>query len=279
MEEVVAEQHSFIRTMTVALLLVAIVSGAAGIFLVDWFLVRPINILSNAAERYTSSEKGNELRKFSTLSIHTRDEVEALAHSMARMEQEINEHIANLLSTTKALVSTQEEAEQMNRLASIDALTKVRNKRSYLLATETLDDAIRKGNARFSMLMIDLNNLKKMNDTYGHEKGDESITDLCHVVCSVFKHSPVFRIGGDEFAVILENDDYINAEALIDRFNKEVEQLQKDESLPPWKRISAAVGCASYDPALDTDAESVLRRADALMYERKKNMKGLSRDS
>jgi len=66
-----------------------------------------------------------------------------LAHSMAVMEKDINEHIANLLSTTQALVSTQAKAGQMDQLASIDALTKVRNKRGYDQETKRLDQAFR----------------------------------------------------------------------------------------------------------------------------------------
>lgn len=121
--------------------------------------------------------------------------------------------------------------------------------------------------------MIDLNDLKMMNDSYGHDKGDISINTLCHVVCSVFKHSPVFRIGGDEFVAILENEDYENADALVARFDAEVEKVHQDDSLPPWKRITAAIGCARFDPAADADTEAVFKRADAAMYERKKKMK------
>ena len=273
MDAVMTEERSFIRTIALALLGVTLVVGALGIWLVDWFLVRPINILSNAAEHYTSEEEGT----FTSLSIHTRDEVEALAHSMAIMEKDIHEHIANLLATTQALVTTQAKAEQMDKLASIDALTKVRNKRAYDLEAKRLEQSIQAEEARFGLLMIDLNDLKKMNDTYGHDKGNISINTLCQLVCRVFKHSPVFRIGGDEFVVILEEQDYDNVEALVKALNIEVERLRNDETLPPWKRITAAVGFACYDPEVDDTTESVFKRADNAMYERKKQMKGLTR--
>jgi diguanylate cyclase (GGDEF)-like protein len=273
MDAVVTEEYRFIRTIALALLALAVVAGALGIWLVDWFLVRPINMLSNAAERYTNGEEGEQMQQFASLSIHARDEVEALAHSMAVMEKDINEHIANLLSTTQALVSTQAKAERMDQLASIDALTKVRNKRSYDRETKRLNQEIQAGKACFGLMMIDLNDLKKMNDTYGHDKGDIAINALCKLVCSVFKRSPVFRIGGDEFVVILEGQDYDNADTLITRFNAEVEKLRGDETLPPWKRITAAVGCAYFDHGKDTDTDTVFKRADKVMYERKKQMK------
>lgn len=273
MEAVVTQERSFIRTIAMALLAVAVVAGVLGIWLVDWFLVRPINILSDAAERYTSGKEGERMQRFASLSIHTRDEVEALAHSMAVMEKDINEHIANLLSTTQALVSTQAKAEQMNQLASIDALTKVRNKRSYDQETKRLDQAIQAGEARFGLLMIDLNDLKKLNDTYGHDKGDVAINMLCRVVCGVLKHSPVFRIGGDEFVTILEGQDYDNVNTLISRFNAKIEKIREDEALPPWKRITAAMGWACFDSGMDADTQTVFKRADKAMYERKKQMK------
>ena len=274
MEAIAVSQQNFIRNIALALLVLAVVASVIGIFLVDRFLVRPINILSNAAQRYTGEDEGVQLHSFSELSIHTRDEVEALADSMARMEEDINRHIANLLSTTQALVSTQAQAEKMDRLASIDALTKVRNKRGYDQESQRLDQLIQQGNARFCLLMIDLNDLKQINDTYGHDKGDIAITTLCRLVCRTFQHSPVFRVGGDEFVVLLENEDYDHREELIAQFNAEVDRLRQDASLEPWQRISAALGCARFDPAADHSADSVLRRADAAMYRRKKQMKG-----
>jgi len=132
MEAVVTQERNFIRTIALALLGLAVVAGVLGIWLVDWFLVRPINMLSDAAERYTSGKAGEWMQRFASLSIHTRDEVETLAHSMAVMGKDINEHIASLLSTTQALASTQAKAEQMDQLASIDALTKKMKKENVL---------------------------------------------------------------------------------------------------------------------------------------------------
>ena len=120
--------------------------------------------------------------------------------------------------------------------------------------------------------MIDLNNLKVINDEHGHEKGDTAIMNLCHVVCEIFKHSPVYRVGGDEFVVILRNHDFDHAEELIGEFIKKIEETASDESLEPWDRISAALGYAVYAEE-DGDLQTVLKRADDLMYERKKAMK------
>ncbi len=121
--------------------------------------------------------------------------------------------------------------------------------------------------------MVDLNFLKRTNDTYGHEKGNVSIKNLCALVCLVFKHSPVFRVGGDEFVVILKNQDLQNVEHLMSRFNGSLEELQQDSTLEPWERISAAIGYALYDQGLDGSVEDVFKRADKAMYDRKTAMK------
>jgi diguanylate cyclase (GGDEF)-like protein len=80
----------------------------------------------------------------------------------------------------------------------------VRNKRSYVDALDELAKDIEQGIAKFGIAVVDLNYLKMYNDTYGHEKGDIAIRTVCNLTCETFKHSPVFRYGGDEFAVILQ---------------------------------------------------------------------------
>ena len=67
------------------------------------------------------------------------------------------------------------------------------------------------------MGVFDCDNLKQINDQNGHDKGDIYIRAASQLICRVFAHSPVFRIGGDEFAVVLQNEDFINREDLIRR--------------------------------------------------------------
>lgn len=119
--------------------------------------------------------------------------------------------------------------------------------------------------------MVDVNNLKKINDTYGHECGNIAIRECCNLVCRIFSHSPVFRIGGDEFVVVLKNEDYANVEALVAEFNA----AQEKEWDEPWRRVSAALGYALYDEAKDGGLEHVFSRADEAMYRRKREMKAL----
>ena len=107
--------------------------------------------------------------------------------------------------------------------------------------------------------MIDLNGLKKINDTYGHEKGDISINALCQIVCQTF--------------AILENSDYENREALMQSMSDTFMRNMRDNSMPPWERVTAAIGFAAYNPAKKESVDKVFQRADAAMYKNKRAMK------
>ena len=87
-------------------------------------------------------------------------------------------------------------------------------------------------------------------------------------------HSPVFRIGGDEFVVVLKGSDFSIVYSLIANFKHELFMLEKNESLQPWEKISAAIGFAEYDKSKDKNVADVFKRADQKMYEDKKEMKG-----
>ncbi|MBQ7564656.1 MAG: GGDEF domain-containing protein [Lachnospiraceae bacterium] len=125
----------------------------------------------------------------------------------------------------------------------------------------------------YGIAVIDLNFLKKINDTYGHDKGNISIVKLSRMVCSAFAHSPVFRIGGDEFAVILMEHDLQHIEELRTALEEALRISAESENLQPWERISAAIGYAVFDGERDHEVEDVFRRADENMYTRKKEMK------
>ena len=136
-----------------------------------------------------------------------------------------------------------------------------------------LNDTIRLShNAKFALVMLDCNNLKKINDQYGHEKGDLYLRAACDLICRVFTHSPVFRMGGDEFAVILQKDDYEARNDLLKRFDIYADQINEDAE-QPWEEVHIAKGIAVYDPKKDISVESVLQRADTRMYADKKRSK------
>ena len=185
----------------------------------------------------------------------------------------LNEMVDRLNITMRELMNTQQHADAMSRLATRDALTGIRNKTAYDNQIRLLQESFNSGNHEFGFVMVDLNNLKTINDSYGHDKGDIAIKKCCRLICETFTHSPVFRIGGDEFVIVLRESDYRNIDVLLAQFKKKVSILKDNIRLQPWERVSAAIGYALYDDEQDTSVQSVLARADQEMYKNKKKMK------
>jgi diguanylate cyclase (GGDEF)-like protein len=146
----------------------------------------------------------------------------------------------------------------------------VKNKTAYDDAASKLD--MQEGEKEYGIVVFDANNLKKINDTYGHERGNIYLQNACRLTCRIFKGSPVFRIGGDEFVVILQGDDYDNCYKLLRDFDVEAERHNL-ETENEWEKINIAKGMVKYDPETDSNVESVFKRADARMYVAKQKMK------
>lgn len=223
-----------------------------------------VNRLTEPLARLTrASEQLAEGNYDVTLDYDGQDEVGILTRSFVKLVEHLKIHISDL-----------------NSKAYRDAMTGVRNKGAYELSVRKLDDAIRLAGpeepTEFAMIMFDCNDLKRINDTYGHEKGDEYLRISCHLICDVFSHSPVFRMGGDEFAVILQGDSYRQRDELTRVFEAWTEK-HNEETEEPWRKVNIARGLAVYDPQLDGEAGNVLKRADERMYEDKKRMKAAAR--
>ncbi len=201
-------------------------------------------------------------------SVTGNDEIASLGVQTADMIRRLDEYMKNLTRKEEELAHSQEQATR-------DALTGVRNKLAYDQELDRLQWAVDNGETKVGFAMLDLNFLKKINDTYGHEKGNISIKTLCFITCHVFEHSPVFRIGGDEFVAILRGSDYENRQALAEEFYERLKKQEADPSKEPWEKVSAALGIAIYEPGIDSTLAQVFKRADSAMYEKKKEMKAM----
>ena len=164
-------------------------------------------------------------------------------------------------------------ARELNRRAFVDSLTSVRNKAAYTDFIQKLQERLEKGDKiDFAIGIFDCNDLKKVNDQFGHDKGDIYLKNACRLICVVFDHSPVFRLGGDEFAVFLQNSDFNNREDLVSLFtNRQSEINEAAEN--KWDEVHVAFGIAVYDPGLDVAVNDTVRRADKIMYENKRKEK------
>ena len=183
-----------------------------------------------------------------------------------------DDEIGMLTRTFKGLVeNTKANIDTLNRKVYIDALTAVRNKAGYGAYMQKIQDLLDSSAQKpeFAIGVFDCDNLKHINDFYGHDKGDIYIKKASQLICRTFQHSPVFRIGGDEFAVILENDDFRDREKLFAQFRKERAEIRAAAE-HEWEQANISMGAAVYDPETDPAVIDVARRADKAMYENKR---------
>ena len=181
-----------------------------------------------------------------------------------------------IIRAKKEVEESHHQVDALNKRVFVDALTSVRNKGGFNDYIQGLQERLdSKEPLVFAVIILDCDNLKNVNDRYGHDKGDAYIKKASELICRVFKRSPVFRIGGDEFAVVLENEDYQNRKELTELFDKKAEEIRASTE-NKWEQVSVALGMAEYDPQSDTSVDDVIHRADKTMYEKKRTRKGKS---
>ena len=222
----------------------------AGITLICLLLMRsvtlPLQKLSEASRKLSSGDYDVQL------DYQENDEIGALTDSFREMQGYLKNYISDL-----------------NGKVYKDALTGVKNKAAMDVTTSRLNAAVKMGKKddipEFAFVVFDCNGLKQINDQYGHACGDVFLQTICGTICRIFARSPVFRMGGDEFAVLLQNQDYENRHSLLKEYDQVASRANANTS-DPWKKVDAAKGMAEFNPASDENVEQVLKRADERMY-------------
>ncbi|MBQ7655939.1 MAG: amino acid permease [Clostridia bacterium] len=178
--------------------------------------------------------------------------------------------LANYVSMRKWEKKTAEERDLARTAAFTDSLTGVKSKHAFAVQEGEMETQIMDGVAgNFGVIVCDVNGLKKINDTLGHKAGDEYIRAACDMLCDYFKRSPVFRIGGDEFVVLLQGRDYEARKEILRAINAQIE-----ENVKTGKAV-ASLGLAEFNPETDQSFHQVFARADELMYARKTQLKAM----
>ena len=216
-------------------------------------ITKPLRDLTEVAERVDEGDYN------CSLDYKGKDEVGVLTRTFNKLVSHLKVYIGNL-----------------NDLAYADALTSLRNKGAFNYHMDNLQAQINANeDVAFAVCAFDCNCMKAINDSYGHDKGDIHLQDTAKAICDVFDHSPVFRVGGDEFVAVLQGDDYERRDELLRKLDKTCASRREDEE-DLWRRLDIARGMAVYDPKEHKNVDEVVRRADKLMYENKWLVKGVS---
>lgn len=214
-------------------------------------LVRPLKQLNEAAKKIATGDMNV------TIECDSKDEVGMLADSFRTTAESLNGYI-----------------NYINRLAFKDSLTKVGNKTAYDEMIGFIEADISVGIAKFALIVMDLNNLKLANDTCGHNTGDALLKDAATAMRRVFNNERIYRIGGDEFVVILQGDEVNDVNELSAKLEAEVARFNQSDEKNYDMELQIAIGSAMYDKEKDLFFLDVFRRADKLMYDYKKKQKG-----
>ena len=211
-------------------------------------ITKPLEQLTEAAEQ---ADRGNYDY---VLEYNKDDELGRLTSTFNRLSDHMKDYIRDL-----------------NKQVYVDALTHVKNKGAFSDALEELQLQMNdsRGRMTFAIGVFDCDDLKYINDKFGHDKGDIYLKNASGLICRVFQHSPVYRIGGDEFSVILRNEDYQNRDELVRQFQKTGAEINAATE-KQWEQVRVSMGISVYDPQNDRAVIDVVRRADKLMYEDKR---------
>jgi diguanylate cyclase (GGDEF)-like protein len=180
---------------------------------------------------------------------------------------DVDQLIAEIGTLRGKVAQLQERVEQLDMLAHEDSLVHLPNRRGFMRALERLIDRVNRYSEKASLLFVDLDGLKVINDSFGHQAGDEALMQVARLlVGGVRKSDVVARIGGDEFAILLGHSDEHSAHETANRLIDLIatsEFNHAGEALP----LSVAVGAAAIHA--DDTPETAMARADHEMYRQK----------
>ena len=188
-----------------------------------------------------------------------------------RMESDLGgNYIVIGVSNVDAQMRREKELMHIREKANRDALTGVKSKHAYVDSVAEINTRIDMGSAQpFAVVVCDVNGLKTVNDTQGHQAGDRLILDASEIICATFKHSPVYRVGGDVFVVILRGRDYLQRTTLMAQMRESNRHSRVSGG------VMIACGASEWRAGEDNRFESVFDRADTAMYENKSALKNV----
>lgn len=208
-------------------------------------IISPIRRLTEASSRIAKGELNTQI------SYTSKNEIGELSESINSIAKELREYFSYIHSQ-----------------AYTDGMTGVGNKTSYLDMVKRLERKIEMGMASFAVIVFDMNGLKRINDSLGHEVGDGYIVTAAEVLKKIVGAENVYRIGGDEFMVVIENAGLGKVDSYLQEIQIAIAKKNEEERFRE-EPIAISKGAAIYDPELDKAYKDVFKRADEAMYKDK----------
>ncbi len=211
-------------------------------------ILKPLKLLSSGVAKFGDGDLSYRIQ------ITTKDELEQLANSINWMAQKLEQSQQKLLE-----------------LATIDGLTGVFNRREFNRRLTVELERSRRENHPVSLLMVDIDHFKKLNDTYGHQAGDDALRVVSKLIKTEVRPGDLpARYGGEEFAVILPYADSDDAFAVAERLRSLLAELDIPIQDGKTIQVTASLGCATFPQDAQTE-ELLMAAADGALYQAKNN--------
>jgi diguanylate cyclase (GGDEF)-like protein len=217
---------------------------------VDGYLLKPINfkqlkkVVIQVCERLYYKMKSIEYEK-----------------SLEKMIQE----------KTKELEATKVKLTEM---VNVDPLTNLYNRRYFNDISRHILSRAKREKQTFSVLMIDIDNFKLINDTYGHLVGDKVLVIVSNILLKSIRVSDIaIRFGGEEFIIILPNTNVDDASTIAKKINKVVSKKDIDIEKGHILKLTISIGVSECDCLCDTDIDHIIHRSDEALFEAKRSGK------
>lgn len=269
-EDVMAARRSMLISLFIGSVIFTVTVLGVAVWFINATLITPIRAITKEMKKFKPSDKdGYDSAGVIKLDMRYDDEVSDIYYGIRQMQMDILDYLKAKTKAENDIRNKDNRIGQLSNETNRDPLTGVGSKSAYLKKLSELNRKMSSNEPyKFAFIVVDMNNLKYINDTHGHKAGDLYITGSCNMIGDVFTNSPVYRIGGDEFVAILTDEDYNDRHALVEKLKSDYEEAHGGEDKDPWERYSASVGM-SERKAEDTTVEDVFKRADKAMYEDK----------
>ncbi len=274
MDKIFRDDVRFVVTLAMVMTLIMLIVFVCDVIIIKRTVSLPLEKMIKCINEFdysTNEDRLEHIKAMEDINVHTNNEIEMVYHAFLSSMKEAHFYMKKLSDAKKTIQDNEEKIKYMGQTMYKDSLTGVGNKAAYLEMIEKINKHCSSNLVPFAVVMADINNLKYVNDTFGHEKGDLYIKGCCNILCSLYVHSPVYRIGGDEFVVILQDHDYERRQVLYAKtmiaFTNSYKAVNKD----PWERFSMSLGMASHMKG--NTYQDTFKMADKNMYETKTRFK------
>jgi diguanylate cyclase (GGDEF)-like protein len=264
-KDIIAAKNIYLTYDIIGIVALASIVMLISLYIVNKNIISPLKLIATDVKKFKPNKDSLNSGILSLGMDEREDEIGQIYNSIRGNQLDIVDYIKSISSMKENLTEKDTEISKLSTQSLKDPLTSVGNRNAYNQKLQELQD-------NYSIIIVDLNNLKEINDNCGHKFGDRFIKNCSKLICDTFKHSSIYRYGGDEFIIIPEGEDYDNRYQRLRELEDAFDTSYLKETNKPWERLTASCGIADKTKQ-DTSVEQVFSRADKEMYKNKSKFK------